>query len=232
MRQEPLSRDVPLTIFGSIVTLLVVVSAPATYHVIAQFHSAGDWIGTVFAVAMLISLEVGAVGCKFSTALVPQWRHGLNILTIALLILTTIANYAVGHDYIMLASSPGPTLESWRDAGYAPLMALIFAGIVPLLLFVFMSLFVARYKALLQQPTQRDIYTEIREEIQEARREFRAALPGMTTDDESAPIVSVRTTTAYECPSCSAPLSQSKYGAARRWGHCEYCRDDTGQLSG
>jgi hypothetical protein len=155
--KAPLRNDPPLVLFGLTIVLLVVVSAPATYGVISQFHGSGSWFGVFLSVALLVALEVSAVGCKLSVALVPQWRWWLNSLTVVLLLLTTVANYAVGYDYFITATDPGPTLTAWKAAGYAPLLAWIFAGLVPTLLFVFLTLFTERVKTLQQaQPISDD----------------------------------------------------------------------------
>jgi hypothetical protein len=99
---------------------------------------------------MLIALEAGAVGCKLSTLVVSgtYWKYGLNSLTILLLLLTTAANYAYGSDYFMQAADLSPTLLAWRESAWASVAIAVYAGIVPLLLFVFLSLTVERWKFL------------------------------------------------------------------------------------
>lgn len=139
-------RDPALWFFGSTALAFLIVSVPATYAIVAPFHS--GWLLTV---AMLLALEVGAVGCKLAGLAVPSWSKGLNGLTILLLLLTTIANYAAGSDALATAKLP-PTLAEWKAEGWGWAFATIYAGIVPLFLFVFLSLAVKRVTQLRINP--------------------------------------------------------------------------------
>jgi hypothetical protein len=131
---EVYKRDPALWFFGSTALAFLIVSVPATYAIVAPFHN--GWLLTV---AMLLALEVGAVGCKLAGLAVPAWAKWLNLLTIMLLLLTTIANYAAGSDALASAKLP-PTLAEWKAEGWGWVFATIYAGIVPLFLFVFLSL--------------------------------------------------------------------------------------------
>jgi hypothetical protein len=172
---ERYQRDPALWFFGSTALAFLIVSIPATYAIVAPFHN-----GWVLTVAMLLALEVGAVGCKLAGLAVPSWSKGLNLLTIMLLLLTTIANYAAGSDALAVAKLP-PTLASWKAEGWGWAFATIYAGIVPLFLFVFLSLAVRRVVQLqihagstLTLAEQRDqlvieTITLLREQVMQAR---------------------------------------------------------------
>ena len=131
-------RDPALWFFGAVAGAFLIVSVPATYAIVAPFHS-----GWVLTVAMLLALEVGAVGCKLAGLAVPRWSNWLNLLTVIMLLLTTVANYAAGSDALEVAKLP-PTLASWKAAGAGWVFATIYAGLVPLFLYVFLSLVVKR----------------------------------------------------------------------------------------
>jgi hypothetical protein len=148
-----LTRDAPLWFFASIAVLFVVVSAPATYVVVSAFHGGDHVFGIILSAAMLIALEAGAVGCKLSTLVMDgrYWKIGLNSLTVLLLFLTTAANYAYGADFFLQNPELSPTLMAWRNSDWASVAIAVYAGIVPLLLFVFLSLTVERWKYLHQQ---------------------------------------------------------------------------------
>src|SRR6476646_7676507 len=104
MTNSKYHNDIALMFFAGASTLLLTVSMPATYAVVAPFHSSGDWLGVGLALATLLAFEVGAVGCKLVTLTIPAWNKRMNALTIVLLVLTTIANYMHGYDLFTLAS--------------------------------------------------------------------------------------------------------------------------------
>src|SRR6266511_5622510 len=104
-------NDPALIFFAGASGLLLAVSIPATYAVVSPFHSSGDWFGIGLALATLLAFEVGAIGCKLVTLAIPRWGLRMNLLTIALLAITTVANYANGYD-LFLASSLAPTLAA------------------------------------------------------------------------------------------------------------------------
>src|SRR5690242_571539 len=120
-------NDPALIFFASASGLLLAVSMPATYAVVAPFHSSGDWFGIGLALATLLAFEVGAVGCKLVTLAIPKWSLRMNLLTVLLLAMTTVANYAHGFDLFATASL-SPTLASIRSAGYAPLVASVYSA--------------------------------------------------------------------------------------------------------
>jgi hypothetical protein len=140
-------NDIALAFFAGAAAILLLVSMPATYAVVAPFHSAGDYFGIGLALGTLLAFEIGAVGCKLVTLAIPQWSGRMNLLTILLLGLTTLANYWHGVDLFQQAQL-APSLAAVRDAGYGGLAASIYAAVIPLLLFVFLSATVARVKQL------------------------------------------------------------------------------------
>lgn len=148
MTRHTTYRDPALLFFGGAALLLLLVSMPATYAMVAPFHAGnGDRAGIVLALATLLAFEVGAVGCKLVTLAIPTWNGRMNVLTIILLLLTTIANYANGYD-LFASATLNPTLASIRAAGYGWLVATVYSATVPILLFVFLSATVARAKHL------------------------------------------------------------------------------------
>lgn len=213
---ERYQRDPALWFFGSTALAFLIVSVPATYAIVAPFHS--GWLLTV---AMLLALEVGAVGCKLAGLAVPAWSKGLNLLTILLLLLTTIANYAAGSDALAIAELP-PTLAEWKADGWGWAFATIYAGIVPLFLFVFLSLAVQRVVQLrtktgtpLSLAEQRDqlvieTITLLREHAQQAR-----ALPAPAElADTKAEMIRRLATMQVEQGSAPAEVSTAVIAAA------------------
>lgn len=137
-----------LAFFGAGTLLTLGVSLPATYAALALFHDdRGGW-GWVLTLFALIVFELGAVGAKLATLAIPRWRGRLTLLTVALLGVTTAANYAHGYD-LSQAAQATPTLAAvLRDPNGAVAATVAAAALFPLLLFVFLSAFVARAEQL------------------------------------------------------------------------------------
>jgi hypothetical protein len=143
-----LRRDVPAQFFAACAVLTLTVSIPATFALLRPFHDAGGWIGVAFAVFAMLVLEIGAVGAKLISVVIPRWWWHLTALTVALLVLTTLGNYLHGVELFRAAELP-PTLAAIRNdklgAWLAPLLA---AALFPLLLFVWLTALTERLKAL------------------------------------------------------------------------------------
>lgn len=141
-----LRRDVPAQFFAACAVLTLTVSIPATFALLRPFHDAGGWIGVAFAVFAMLVLEIGAVGAKLISVVIPRWWWHLTALTVALLVLTTLGNYLHGVELFRAAQLP-PTLAAIRNdttgAWLAPLLA---AALFPLLLFVWLTALTERLK--------------------------------------------------------------------------------------
>lgn len=134
-----MKRDLALCFFGLGALACLGVSVPATATAMELFH--GYWWGIV-ATAVF---EIGAVGSELTTLAIPQWRKRMLALTIALLLATTGANYALGVDAFVRANLPA-TYASVNSAGYSWLLAMVASALFPALLFVFLVAFTARWR--------------------------------------------------------------------------------------
>lgn len=142
------AEQAALWFFAAGTLLTLGVSLPATYAALALFHDAGGWGGWVLTLFALVVFELGAVGAKLATLAIPRWRWRLSLLTVALLLVTTAANYAHGYD-LSQAAHASPTLAAvLRDPRGAVVATVAAAALFPLLLFVFLSAFVARAEQL------------------------------------------------------------------------------------
>jgi hypothetical protein len=220
-------NDPALIFFGSASGLLLAVSMPATYAVVAPFHSEGDWFGIGLALATLLAFEVGAVGCKLVTLAIPKWSLRMNALTILLLTMTTVANYA--------------TLANIRNAGYAPLVAIVYSATIPILLFVFLSASVARIKQLQASTSAASSLAERRdlailaaletlsERLQEVPQGVKLASSMSDTPSDIGPLLEAPTAPLalpnYPCPHCGTSLAKpGLVGLAKRYGYCASCK--------
>lgn len=136
-------RDWPLWFFGVAALLSLAVSLPATSAAMQLTHGWGWWLAAV------LVFEVGAVGLELMTLAVPQWRGRLLCGTVALLTLTTGANYAAGADALASATLPaGSTYAAVRAAGWGGALALGLSALFPALLFTFLLGLTARWRML------------------------------------------------------------------------------------
>lgn len=138
-----------LFMLSSLLTLaLFAVSAPATFELVSAFHSNGSETGWYLALVLMLSLELGAIGCKIATVRVPEWTRKLNRLTIMFLAMTTVANYALGADYISMARL-SPTLSGWFSIDAVRILAtVVYAATVPVFLYTFLDIAVTRFRQL------------------------------------------------------------------------------------
>lgn len=240
------SNDLALWFFASASAILLAVSMPATFAVVAPFHSSGSTFGLVLALGTLLAFEVGAVGCKLVTLAIPGWAGRMNLLTALLLGLTTLANYWHGSDLFSQAAL-APSLAAIREAGYGPLVALVYAATIPILLFVFLSATVARAKQLstasaspeLTLASQRDQAIVDALEALTTRLAASQAISVVAPQETSQPVASpaqlpeeasgealgASEASRYACPHCARPLANpGLVGLAKRYGHCAACK--------
>jgi hypothetical protein len=136
-----LRTDPALYFFGLGALACLIVSVPATAAAMKLFH------GLYWGIVATVVFECGAVGSELSTLAIPRWRKRLMCLTIALLLATTGANYALGVDAFLTAALPTSYAEV-RTAGLGWLLAVVASALFPALLFVFLTAFTARYRML------------------------------------------------------------------------------------
>lgn len=141
MMKHRLRTDPALYFFGLGALACLIVSIPATATAMELFH------GVYWGVVATVVFEIGAVGSELSTLAIPQWRRRLMCLTIALLLATTGANYALGVDAFLSAALP-TSYAAVRAAGLGWLLAIVASALFPALLFVFLTAFTARYRML------------------------------------------------------------------------------------
>jgi len=127
--------DGPIIVYSLIVAAGLIVSGPATYSLVARYHSDGTAIGIAATVALLVILEVGAVVSKLATLWAPEARRPLVTFTVAALGVNTLSNWLHGA---ALAQTDGMHwLAAWAGA-------LLYAAAVPALVFLMLSLIVRR----------------------------------------------------------------------------------------
>lgn len=158
------------------VALFCVVSSPATYKAVEPFHH-NNWI---FAAAYFAALEFGAIACKLLTVALPRFRGRLSLMTFFLLFVTSVSNYITGRD-LFLTADLGPTFKVIKDWGWDELATLIYAGTIPTLLYIFLSMAAQRAEDLTRSFRQTESMKAVAP-IQEAVNTFngiRAALNGL-----------------------------------------------------
>jgi len=127
--------DGPVTVYGLIVAAGLIVSGPATYSLVARYHSDNTALGIAATVALLVILEVGAVACKLATLWAPEARRWLIGFTVAALGVNTLSNWLHGA---ALATANG---LGWFAAWVG---ALLYAALIPVLIYLMLSLIVQR----------------------------------------------------------------------------------------
>jgi hypothetical protein len=131
--------DVPLIVYGLIVGAGLIVSGPATYNLVAQYHSDNTALGIAATVALLVILEVGAVASKLATLWAPEARRWLIGFTVVALGVNTLSNWLHGA---ALATING---LGWFAAWVG---ALLYAALIPALIYLMLSLIVQRISLL------------------------------------------------------------------------------------
>lgn len=138
-----LRKDVGLWVFGVIAAACLVVSAPATYRLVALYHSDGTALGIISSVSLLIVLEIGAVAAKLATLWVTTGRRWLLGFVVGALGVNTLSNFLHG---VALAGASG--LSPWVTWPGA----LLYAAAIPALLYLMLHLFCERVRALRGTP--------------------------------------------------------------------------------
>lgn len=211
-----------LWFFGICVLLTLGVSIPATYDALRLWHG---WELGVFA---LLVFEVGAVGAKLATLAIPEWRGRLTALAVCLLGVTTAANYAHGYD-LAKAAQASPTLAAvLADPTGAVLATVLAAALFPVLLFVFLSAFVARCEVVL---SGRDVGGRVRAIVARFRARLRAARAEAAAACESLAQVRAELAAAHErIADRNAELAQARAGQQHSERMCAEAWQETAAL--
>lgn len=232
---QQLRRDPRFLFFAAGAALALVISAPFTFAIVSPFHQAGDaltpswWVGGMLSAGLVLLLEAGAVGSKIARV---TW------LSLALLALTFVGNLVTGSDYWQRAALEGqPMLAAWRSSWFGWLPPVLYAAIVPVLLYTFLHFAISRADEVLRGAPR-----TVEGEVAELRRDVRAlagyvretfpalpeqatyAAPRLVSDaGTQASLTPNKAVRAYACPSCGTSLSQGQYGAATKYGRCKNC---------
>lgn len=123
--------------------LFMVVSIPATFAMTSVAHS------QYMAFAMVAVLEVLAFGSKLGSRWVPSWSVTLDRITKVLLSITTVANFGAGVDYLWKNDLTGfwGAVRNYRVYGFNPgalAIVLVLSALVPVGIYIFLSLFCKR----------------------------------------------------------------------------------------
>lgn len=160
-------KDPRFIFFALGAALALLISAPFTFAIVSPFHQGGEtfspgwWIGGVLSAALVILLEAGAVGAKIARV---GW------LSIGLLALTFIGNLVTGSDYWTRANLTGqPMLQAWRAGWLGWLPPVLYAAIVPVLLYTFLHFALERAEELLTGKRR-----GLAEEVADVRRDVRS----------------------------------------------------------
>ena len=227
--------DGPIVTYGVIGLAALVVSAPATYALVARYHSDGSYIGIAATVALLIILEAGAVASKLATIWAPEARRWLVGFCIAALGVNTLSNWLHGA---ALATANGlGWLAAWGGA-------LIYASFLPALLYLMLSLIVARVGLLrgVERTTQDEVALTLRPVVHavavahEAQRSLRTLLPTPALPEPDAtyaraqlvaePAAAQPVLTLPEaCPACGTEPTKMQARTAKQHGgwSCKGC---------
>jgi hypothetical protein len=140
MRTRTLPQaDWPVMLFALIILAALAVSAPATYNLVALYHNDGTTIGVVASVALLVILELGAVASKLATLWVRSGGRILDGFTVAALVINTLSNFV--HGGLIAADRGLHWLAAWGGA-------LIYAALLPALVYLMLHLLVERVRTL------------------------------------------------------------------------------------
>jgi len=168
-----LQRDPEFVFFASGAALALIISAPFTFAIVAPFHQAGVplspawWVGGALSAGLVLLLEAGAVGAKIA---------GVRWLALALLGLTFVGNLVTGSDYWARANLlHQPMLAAWRESWFSWLPPVLYAAIVPVLLYVFLHFALERARAVLRGTPR-----TIEGEVAELRRDMRSAAAALS----------------------------------------------------
>jgi len=234
-----LRRDPRFLFFAAGAALALVISAPFTYAIAAPFHQSGEaftpgwWVGGLLSAGLVLLLEAGAVGSKIARV---TW------LSLALLALTFVGNLVTGSDYWQRAALDGqPMLAAWRASWFGWLPPVLYAAIVPVLLYTFLHFAITRADEVLKGAPRTVVG-----EVAELRRDVRSATAALAeladgqrrllalpeqasypraqaaVAPEAAQPVLMRYT---ECPECGTKPSmmQDRTADQHKGWHCREC---------
>ena len=131
--------DGPMIAYGTMALAALVVSAPATYNLVALYHSDGTSAGIAATVALLLILEAGAVAAKLATLWAREGKAALLAFVWFALGVNTLSNLIHGG---ALATRNGlPGIAAWGGA-------LIYAAFLPGLIYLMLHLICLRVERL------------------------------------------------------------------------------------
>ena len=124
-----------IVLYGALIVAALVVSAPATYRVVAAYHSDGSVVGIASTVALLFILEAGAVMAKLATLWTPRNHAALLAFTLGALGVNTLSNWIYGG--LTAAANGLHWIAAWAGA-------LLYAAMLPGLIYLLLHLIVER----------------------------------------------------------------------------------------
>jgi hypothetical protein len=131
--------DGPLVAYSLLGLAALIVSAPATYNLVAIYHSDGSSVGIAATVALLLILEGGAVASKLATLWASEARRWLVGFTLFALGVNTLSNLI--HGGVVATDNGLPWLAAWGGA-------LVYAAFLPALLYLMLHLICVRVTVL------------------------------------------------------------------------------------
>ena len=219
-----------IVVYGLLTLAALVVSAPATYRVVAAYHSDGTPLGIASAVALLVILEAGAVMAKLATLWAPRNRGALLAFTLGALAVNTLSNWIYGG---LTAGANGlHWIAAWAGA-------LLYAAALPAVIYLFLHLTCERVAEL--RGVQRTVSEEVTRILQpvthavEVARQAGAALstiapaPALPAPQETYARPEQVPTPApalpSACPACGTePTRMQKRTAEQHGGwNCKEC---------
>lgn len=226
--------DGPIAIYAIIGVAALIVSAPATYALVARYHSDGTPWGIAATVALLVILEAGAVASKLATIWAPEARRWLVGFCIAALGVNTLSNWL--HGAALAAANGLGWLAAWGGA-------LIYAAFLPALLYLMLSLIVQRVSLLrgIERTTADEVALVLRPVAhavavaQEAQRTLTSLVPHLALPEPQStyaraqlvdePVVAQPAALPAACPACGAPPTQMQRRTAQQHGGwvCKGC---------
>lgn len=131
--------DGPMIAYGLMALAALVVSAPATYNLVALYHSDGSTAGIAATVALLLILEAGAVAAKLATLWAREGKGALLAFVWFALGVNTLSNLIHGG---ALGQANGlHVVAAWGGA-------FVYAAFLPALIYLMLHLICLRVERL------------------------------------------------------------------------------------
>lgn len=131
--------DGPIVAYALMCLAALIVSAPATYNLVALYHSDGSYVGIAATVALLLILEAGAVAAKLATLWAKEGRRVLLGFVLFALGVNTLSNWLHGGQ--IAAANGLHWLVAWGGA-------LVYAAFLPGLIYLMLHLICLRVERL------------------------------------------------------------------------------------